>query len=329
MKAVVQSSYGSHDVLRVQEVATPTAGDDEVLVRVYAAAVSISDTITRTGRPLFGRVFTGLRRPRRPIKGSEFAGQVEAIGRHVTRFEKGDDVFGSTGSKQGCYAEYAGISEDELAAVKPGRMTHEEAAAVCSALAAWNFLREKADVQIGQKVLILGASSSIGTHAIQLARHFGAHVTGVCRTADLELIESLGADEVIDSTRQDFTGSGETYDIIFDTESESSYLRCKGSLAPNGFYLLTFPGPVILLQMLWTSMIGKKRAVVSATGLLPIAKRRAFLEEVINLVETGALRSIVDRRYPLDRIRDAYRRSEGCDTTGTVVVTLSQPPHSA
>ena len=139
----------------------------------------------------------------------------------------------------------------------------------------------------------------------------------------------MGADEVIDSTRQDFTGSGETYDIIFDAESESSYLRCKGSLAPNGIYLLTFPGPVILLQMLWTSMIGKKRAVVSATGLLPIAKRRAFLEEVINLVETGALRSIVDRRYPLDRIRDAYRRSEGGDTTGTVVVALSQPPHSA
>ncbi len=328
MKAVVQSSYGSHDVLRVQEMATPTAQDDELLVRVHAAAVSISDTIARTGRPLFGRVFTGLRRPRRPIKGSEFAGQVEAIGRHVTRFEKGDEVLGSTGSKAGCYAEYACISEHDLVAVKPGRMTYEEAAAVCSALAAWNFMREKADVQTGQKVLIIGTSGSHGTHAIQLARHFGAHVTGVCRTADVDLIESLGANQVIDSTRQDFTRRGETYDIIFDAESESSYLRCKGLLTPNGMYLRTFPGPAILLQMMWTSMIGKKRAVVSATGLLPIAKRRAFLEEVMNLVETGALRSIVDRRYPLDRIRDAYRRSEGGDTTGTVVVTLSQPSHS-
>jgi NADPH:quinone reductase-like Zn-dependent oxidoreductase len=322
VKAVVQSAYGSHDVLRIRDVVPPSVGDDAVLVRVHAAAVSISDTITRSGRPLFGRLFTGLRRPRVPIKGSEFAGQIEARGGRVTRFEKGDEVFGSTGSKQGCYAEYVCITEDDLVAIKPSQLSHEEGAAICSALAAWNFLREKADVQPGERVLINGATGGIGTYAVQLARHFGAHVTGACRTADMEFITSLGADEVIDCSREDFMRSGETYDVIFDTENESSYSRCKDSLSPSGIYLRTFPGPAILLQMFWTSLTGRKRAVVSATGLLPIAKRRAFLEEVTNLIRSGALRSVVDRRYPLEQIRDAYRRSESGDTTGTVVVTM-------
>ncbi len=193
---------------------------------------------------------------------------------------------------------------------------------MCGALAAWNFLREKANVQVGQEVLVNGASGAIGTAAIQLAKHFGARVTGVCSTSERELVESLGADNVIDDTREDFTNIGEAYDVIFDAESTSSYRRCRGSLAEDGVYLRTFPGLAILLEMLWTSRVGRKRAIVSATGLMPISKRRVFLDEVTKLVEAGKMRSIVDQRFPLERLADAYRHAERGRLRGTVVVIV-------
>jgi NADPH:quinone reductase-like Zn-dependent oxidoreductase len=322
MRAVVQDEYGSLDLLRLDEVPRPGPRDDEVLIRVRAAAVTLSDTITRTGRPLFARFFTGLLRPRQHIQGSEFAGEVAAVGRDVTVFDVGDEVFGVTGSAYGCFAEFMSMPADGLLAIKPTNMGFDEAASVCGALAAWNFLHDKADVRTGQRVLVNGASGAIGTAAIQVAKHLGARVTGVCGTGELELVASLGADEVIDDTREDFTSNGELYDVVFDAESTSSYRRCRGSLAQNGVYLRTFPGPVILLQMFLTSYVGRKRAIVSATGLMPIAKRRAFLDEVTKLVEAGEMRSVIDRSFPLERLADAYRHAERGTLRGTVVVTM-------
>ena len=205
MKAVVQYEYGSLDLLEVKEVPRPRPGDDEVLVRLRAAAVTLSDTITRKGRPLVGRFFTGLLRPRQQIQGSEFAGEIEAVGRDVTRFKVGDEVFGVTGSDCGCFAELMCMPADGLLGIKPANTTFEEAASVCGALAAWNFLRDKADVQVGQEVLVNGAPGAIGTAAVQLAKDLGARVTAVCGTSEVELVESLGADKVIDDTREDFT----------------------------------------------------------------------------------------------------------------------------
>ena len=324
MKAVVQYEYGSPDLLEVKEVPRPRPGDDEVLVRLRAAAVTLSDTITRTGRPLVGRLFTGLLRPRQHIQGSEFAGEIEAVGRDVTRFEVGDEVFGVTGSDCGCFAELMCMPADGLLGMKPANTTFEEAASVCGALAAWNFLHDKADVQVGQEVLVNGAPGAIGTAAVQLAKDLGARVTAVCGTSEFELVESLGADKVIDETREDFTKSGEVYDVIFDAESTSSYRRCRGSLAEDGVYLRTFPGPAILLQMLWTSRFGRRRAIVSATGLMPISTRRVFLDEVTKRVEAGKMRSVIDRCFPLERLADAYRHAERGSQRGTVVVSMEQ-----
>lgn len=325
MRAVVQHEYGSVDALQLEDVIRPTPEPDEVQVRVRAAAVTLSESITLKGRPLVARFFTGLLRPRQPIQGSEFSGQIEAIGEDVKRFEVGDEVFGVTGSEGGCFAEFMCVPEDGLLAIKPANTSFAETASVCGALAAWNFLREKANVQAGQHVLVNGASGAIGTAAIQLAKHFGARVTGVCSTGELGLIESLGADNVIDETRQDFTRNGQIYDVIFDAESTSSYWRCRRSLAEDGLYLRTFPGLAILLQMLWTSRVGRKRAIVSATGLMPITKRRAFLMEVKRLVEAGKLRAVVDRCFPMERVADAYRHAERGQQRGTVVVTVEAP----
>lgn len=322
VKAVVQHEYGSLGLLQLEDVPRPTPADDEVLIRVHAAAVTLSETITRKGRPLFARFFTGLLRPRQPILGSEFAGEVEAVGRDVTRFDVGDEVLGVTGSAGGCFAEFMCMPEDGLLAIKPANTTFAEAASVCGALAAWNFLRDKAQLRAGQEVLVNGASGAIGTAAIQLAKEFEAHVTAVCGTGELELVESLGADKVIDDTQEDFTKNGEVYDVIFDAESTSSYRRCRTSLTRDGVYLRTFPGPAILLEMLWTSRFGSTKAIISATGLMPISKRRAFLDEITKLVEAGKIRTVIDRCFPLEHLADAYGHAERSTQRGTVVVTM-------
>lgn len=322
MKAVMQHGYGSLDVLQVEEVPRPTPKDNEVLVGIHAAGVGLSDTMIRKGQPLAVRLFSGLLRPKSPIQGSEFAGEVAAVGKDVQRFAVGDKVFGTTGDDGGCYAEFACVPEDGFIAITPSNMTYVEAAPVCGALAAWNFLRDKANVQRGQRVLISGASGSIGTAAVQLASHFGAEVTGVCSTANVELVESLGADRVIDYTKEDFTTSGETYHVIFDAESKSSFSRCRKALTEDGVYLRTWPGLAIILQMLWTSKIGRRKAVTSATGLKPVPERLAFLDEINHLVEAGELRSVIDRCFPMEQIADAFRHAERGHKSGTVVVTV-------
>jgi len=322
MKAIVCTKYGPPEVLELKEVEKPTPRDNEVLIRIYAAAVTTEDPLNRKGEPFIARLVTGLIRPKNPIQGAEFAGEIEAVGKDVKLFKEGDLVFGSTGTGFGCYAEYVCMPEKGFLAIKPANMTYEEAAPVCGVLAAWNFLRDKANIQSGQKVLINGASGSLGTAAVQLGKYFGAEVTGVCSTTNLELVKSLGADKVIDYTKEDFTKTGQTYYIIFDAVSKSSFSRCKGSLTQKGVYLSTVLRLPILLQMLWTSKIGSKKAKFSATGLRPVPERLIFLKELKELIEAGKIKSVIDRRYPLEQIAEAHRYVEKGHKKGNVVITL-------
>ena len=328
MKAAVQRKYGPGDWVRVEEVRAPTPASDEVLVRVHAAAVTVSDTMARRGRPLLlVRPFIGLLRPRRPIGGTEFSGDVQAIGTDVSRFAVGDRVLGSTGSTGGCYAEYLCISQDGFIAKMPANLSYRQGAPVCGALAAWNFLCDKARLQRGHRILINSPWADIGTAAVQLAKHLGAEVTVVSRPSDVDAFRSLGADITIEPA-EDFTRGDRSYDVIFDTQSESSFSRCRRVLAPDGVYLRTSPGPAVLLQMLWTSRLGRKKAVFSATGLLPVSSRLTFQEAIKRVIESGELTTVVDSCYPLERIADAYDNAEHGQTLGTVVVTMNHRDHA-
>jgi NADPH:quinone reductase-like Zn-dependent oxidoreductase len=322
MKAIVCAKYGPPEVLQLKEVEKPVPKDNEVLIRVYAATVGLSDVMTRKGAPFSTRFFTGLVRPKNSILGAEFAGEIEAVGKDVTLYKKGEQVFGADLSSLGAYAEYKCLPEDGLLAIKPANVTWAEAAPVCGALAAWNFLTDQTAIQRGQKVLIHGASGSIGATAVQIARYFGAKVTGVCSTTNLELVKSLGANQVIDHTQEDFTKSGQTWDVIFDVENKSSFSQCKGSLTQKGVYLKTFPGPTILLQMLWTSKIGSKKAKISATGLRPVPERLILLNELVEPIEAGKIKSVIDRCYPLEQTAEAHRYVEKGHIKGNVVITV-------
>ncbi|MFC1961408.1 NAD(P)-dependent alcohol dehydrogenase [Chloroflexota bacterium] len=322
MKAIVATKYGPPEILQFKEVEKPAPKDNEVVIRIHAATVGLSDLMTRKGDPFLTRFFTGLVRPKNPILGAEFAGEIEAVGSDVKLFKKGDQVFGADLSGLGAYAEYKCLPEDEVLAIKPTNVTWAEAAPVCGSLAAWNFLADQVTIQRGQKVLINGASGSIGTSAVQIARHFGAEVTGVCSTTNLELVKSLGADQVIDYTQEDFTKSSQTWDVIFDAENKSSFSQCKGSLTQRGIYLKTFPGLTILLQMLWTSKIGSKKAKISATGLRPVPERLILLNELVELIEAGKIKSVIDRCYPLEQTAEAHRYVETGHIKGNVVITV-------
>jgi len=328
MKAIVATKYGPPDVLQLKEVEKPGPKDNEALIKIYAVAVTPEDITSRKGDPFIARFVTGLTRPKKPIQGAEFAGEIEAVGKDVKLFREGDQVFGATGAAYGCFAEYVCMAEEGFLAIKPANLTYEEAAPVCGALAAWNYLRDKANIQSGQKVLINGACGSVGTAAVQLANYFGAEVTGVCGPANLELVKSLGADQVIDYTQEDFTQSGQSYDIIFDAVSvydavsKRSFSRCKGSLRQNGVYLSFVFGLPILLQMLWTSKVGSKKAIFSATGLRPVPERLIFLKELIELIEARKIKPVIDRRYPLEQIAEAHRYVETGHKKGNVIITV-------
>jgi NADPH:quinone reductase-like Zn-dependent oxidoreductase len=290
MKAVVCTRYGPPEVLQLQELENPVPNNNEVLIRIYAATVAIEDIAMRRS---LGR--EGSRRRKETILGTYIAGEVEALGKDVKRFRKGNQVYGFTGWRRlGAYAEYICMPEKGALATKPVNMTYEEAAAVPNGgLTALPFLRDKGKIRRGQEVLIYGASGAVGTSAVQLARYFGAIVTGVCSATNLELVKSLGATKVIDYTKEDFTKSGQAYDIIFDTVGKSSFEHCKGSLKPRGIYLSTVPALSLFLPKL-----GSKKAIFHATGLRRIRKKTKDLFFLKELIESGKLKAVIDRRYP-------------------------------
>jgi len=322
MKAVVCTKYGPPEVLELKEVEKPTPKEDEVLVKIHATSVHIGDWRLRsfTIPPLFRlpfRLSVGFRGPRKKILGSELAGEIEAVGKNVKRFKKGDQVFGDAGDVLGTYAEYVCLPEKAILAPKPANMTYEAAAAgPVSTLAALYYLR-RGGIQSGQKVLINGASGALGTAAVQLAKYFGAKVTGVCSTVNLDMVISIGADQVIDYTQEDFTKNGQTYDIIFDAVGKRSFSQCKGSLKRGGVYLISVPTLASLLQTLWTSMIGDKKAILGVPK--SSIEDLNFLKE---LIEAGKLKPVIDRTYPLEQIVEAHRYVDKGHKKGNVVITV-------
>ena len=320
MKAIVCAKYGPPDVLQLEEVRQPTPKDNEVLIRIHAATVARGDCELRgLNVPilmgLMMRIAFGFRGPRRKILGQELAGEIESVGSKVKLFRKGDQVFALTGLHLGAYAEYDCLPEDGLVATKPPNMTYEEAAAVpAGGLHALALLR-KGNVQSGQKVLIVGAGGTVGTWAVQLAKSFGAEVIAVDSTVKLDMLRSIGADKVVDYTKADFADSGETYDVIFDVIGKSSFSACIKSLSESGVYLLGNPGLSQQIRRLWASS-GKK--VIGGAVSYRI-EDLIFLKE---LIEAGKMRSVIDRRYPLEQIAEAHRYVDTGQKTGNVVVTV-------
>ena len=321
MKAIIYTKYGPPDVLQLVEVEKPTPKDNEVRIRVCATSVTAADTMMRKGDTFLSRIVLGLRKPRKrfEILGTELAGIIESVGKDVRRFKKGDQVYGFRGFGTGVYAEYKCMLEKGSLAIKPVNTTYEEAAALVDGpTTALFFLKDRANIQSGDKVLVIGASGSIGASAVQLAKYFKAEVTGVCSTVNLEMVKSLGADTVVDYTKEDFTKNGETYDLIFDTVGKSSFSRCKDSLNENGRYLLTTGNILVTyLQALWTSMVGGKKLIVGMS--IEKTKSLIFLKE---LVEAGIIKSVIDKRYPLEQIAEAHRYVEAGHKKGNVVITI-------
>jgi 2-desacetyl-2-hydroxyethyl bacteriochlorophyllide A dehydrogenase len=319
MKAIVCTKYGPPEVLQLKEVEKPTPKDNEVLIRIHASTVTSGDVRLRsfTWAPWFwlpGRIMYGLRKPRKKIPGNELAGEIEAVGKDIKRFNEGDQVFGIIWETSfgGANAEYICLPENEVA-IKPANMTYEEAAATpIGGLTALVLLR-KGKIQSGQKILIIGASGSVGTFAVQLAGYFGAEVTGVCSTTNIEMVKSLGAHKVIDYTKDDFTKNNQTYDVIFDTVMKASFSHCKNSLKQKGVYItVDYP----LLTVLWTSIAGSKKVVF---GIANKIEDLVFLRE---LIEAGKIKPVIDRRYPLEQIVAAHRYVEEGHKKGNVVITV-------
>jgi NADPH:quinone reductase-like Zn-dependent oxidoreductase len=320
MRAIVCEAYGPPEVLQLKEVAQPVPKENEVLIRVRAASAGPADSALRKGDPYLVRLVYGLKQPRLAIIGAELAGEIVAVGTAVTSFKPGDEVFAMSPNSLGAYAEYLALPADGLLALKSPRMSFEEAVGICEGGAiALTFLRDVGRVQPGQRVLINGASGAVGAYAVQLAKAFGAQVTAVCSTANLELVRSLGADVVIDYTREDFTQLGGSYDIIFDAVGKSSFARCKGALAPQGCYLTTVPNWANLRALLGTALSRGKRAKFATAGLM---QSQANLRYLVELYEAGKLRAVIDRRYNLEEIVEAHRYVDGGHKKGNVVIVV-------
>jgi NADPH:quinone reductase-like Zn-dependent oxidoreductase len=329
MRAAVYRRFGPPDVLQVDELPAPARpAEGELLVRNIATTVSAAETAARKGRG-FARLYFGFRKPRFPVLGATFAGEVLAAG-PGTRFGIGDRVYGSVGPKLGAHAEIARVTTGGAVAALPANLSFADAAAVFDgSLTALPFLRDSAQLRPGHRILIIGASGAVGSAAVQLAKHFGAVVTAVCSGRNADLVGSIGADEVIDYTHADFTNSGRTYDVIFDAVGKSSYAKCKRSLTPTGRYLTTVPSLPILMRTLLTSRRRGRRGAISFTGLRPASKVTEDLTFISGLAASGAYVPVIDRTYPLHQVADAHRYVDTERKRGSVVVTMEAPANQA
>lgn len=322
MKAVVYSSYGSADVLQIKDIAKPTPKPHEIVIRNYATTVTAADIMMRKGKPVIGRLYLGLSTPKRAVLGFEFAGEVVGIGSNVTQFAIGDRVYGGT-TTLGCYAEYVCVSGDDVLTTMPENITYQEAAPVSgSAITVMNFLKGLGNIRANQKVLINGAAGGLGTYAVQIATHFGAIVTGVCSTDNVEMVKSLGTDRVVDYTKEDFTNNGEQYDIIFDTVGKRSYSECRHSLTHDGIYLSSILNFPLVAQMISTSIVGSKKVKSSSTGLLSVKERLKYFLEITELLKTGKIKTVIGSQYPLEQIAEAHRYVEQGHKKGNAVITV-------
>jgi NADPH:quinone reductase-like Zn-dependent oxidoreductase len=320
MKAIVCTQYGAPDVLKLVEVAKPIPKENELLIKIRAASVGPADCAFRKGDPFLVRLVYGLTKPRFRITGTEFAGEIESAGKDVKLWNVGERVFGANLS--GAHAEYICVPENGVLVTTPDEITDAEAVGICDgALTALTFLRDVAKVQRGQTVLINGASGAVGAYAVQLAKYYGANVTGVCSTVNLALVKSLGADHVIDYTTTDFTQTGQPYDVIFDAVGKRSFSQCKDALTPNGVYLTTVPSLGIVFQMLWTWKLSRKKAKFVTAGLMQTKENLQFIK---TLVEAGNIKALIDRSYPLEQIVEAHTYVDTERKKGNVVILIGE-----
>ena len=325
MKAVLCTKYGSPDDLIIGEVEKPVPKEYEILIKIYAAVVSPTDGIMIKGSPFISRLFTGLHKPKNPKIGEMFSGEVEAVGNEVRRFKMGDQIFGSSGMDLGAYSEYICLPENAAIAMKPKNMNHDEVATFCDgAITALPFLRDYGKIRGGQSVLVYGASGSVGSFAVEIAKYYGAQVTGVCSAKNFEMVKSMGADKVIDYTKDDFTLSGETYDIVFDAVGKKSFSQCKQSLKPAGIFLSTIPGLSLLIRTLLFSKSAKKKGIFAATGLRSSEEKAKDLSFLTELIEAGKLKTVIDRRYRMEEIAEAIKYVEAGHKKGNVVINIGE-----
>ena len=324
MKAIVHTKYGPPDELQLLEVEKPVPGDNEVLIKIHATTVTTTDcnarnfTFVPQSFMLFARIMFGFKKPRIKILGIDLAGEIEAIGKDVKLFKAGDHVFGSPGTKFGGHAEYVCVPENGALAIKPADLSWEKAAAISLAgNTALFFIRDLAKIQAGQKILIHGASGAIGTYAVQLAKYYGAEVTGVCSTTNAEMVKSLGAEKVIDYTKDDFTKSDEKYDFVFNVVGKTTFSQCKGILKPKGIYLDNMMEVKDFLKVLWTSIAGGKKIKGGVS-----TERAENLNFFVVLIESGKLIPVIDRVYPLERTAEAFQYVEQGHKKGNVIITV-------
>ena len=332
MKASICTRYGSADVLELQNIDKPIAKANEVLVKINASNTTAADSMMRQGNPYYGRLFLGLTKPKFPITGTGFAGTIEAVGAEVTAFETNDEVFGESILGSGTNTEYVCVPEDALIMPKPRNLTFAQASTLCDgALTSINMLLQLGRIKPGQRVLINGASGSLGSTGIQIAKQFGAHVTAVCSAVNINMVKGLGADEVIDYQQQDFTLTEDSYDIIYDSIGKRSYSECKAALKENGRYVSPVLALPLLGQMLWTGLLNKISHKISrgtsahftATGLLPPAKLKVMLLQLVAMIAAEKLTPLIDRSYSLDEIATAHQYVDTGRKKGNVVIKLA------
>lgn len=323
MKAILVTKYGGPEVLKLKEVPIPSKKENEILIKIHAAAVNNTDPVFRKGKPFISRIFTGLTRPKHAIPGDVFAGKIVEIGNKVTNFKIGDKIYGYTTNALGAHAEYICLPDNSPIAIIPDNISYKEAAGIVDGgHTALVFLRDKGEINYNKKVLIYGASGSIGTAAIQLSIHFNAEVSGVCSGSNIKLIKSLGVKNAIDYTKTDFTQENKKYDIIFDTVAKKSFSQCKNVLTENGIYLTTFPSLSILLKGLFQTKGKGKRAFFVATGMKPAKEKAENLQYISELLKDQKIKAVISKSYSMDDIAKAHKYVETGHKVGNAIINV-------